>query len=78
MPKYSFKKNLLFQYGGGVNILHQLTQVYPNHHATQPIGLAVTQCVGCTTHNLGHTMHHFDPTIDEYHEIFLRVLTFLG
>ena len=22
-------------------------------------------CVGHTTHNLGHTMHHVDPTIDE-------------
>ena len=55
---------------GGFNILHQLTQVYPNHHATQPILLAVTQCVGHTTHNFGHTMHHVDPTIDEEHEIF--------
>ena len=27
--------------------------------------LAMTQCVGRTTHNLGHTMHHVDPTIDE-------------
>ena len=43
MPKYSFKNNLFFQYGGGrVNILHQLTQVYPNQHATQPLVLAVT------------------------------------
>ena len=72
MPKYSFKNNLFFSiWRGGVNILHQLTQVYPNHHATQPIVLAMTQCVGRTTHNLGHTMHHVDPTINEYkHEFF--------
>ena len=38
---------------------------YPNRHATQPIVLAVAQCVGHTTYNFGHTMHHVDPTIDE-------------
>ena len=27
--------------------------------------LALTQSVGRTTHNLGHTMHHVDPTIAE-------------
>ena len=37
----------------------------PKHHATKPIVLAVTQCVGCTTNNLGHTMHHVDLTTDE-------------
>ena len=57
MPKYSFKNKLFFQYGGG-------SQVYPNHHATQPIVLAVTKCVGRTTHNLGHTMHHVEPAIN--------------
>ena len=66
MPKCSFKNNLFFSIWGWVNILHQLTQVYPNHHATQTIVLAVTQCVGRTTHNLCHTMHHVDPTIDEF------------
>ena len=50
---------------GGVNILHLLTQVYPNHHATQPIVLAMTQSVGRNTHNLGHAMHLVDSTIDE-------------
>ena len=44
--------------------MHQLTQVYPNHHATQSIVLAVTQCVSHTTLNLGNRMHHVDPTID--------------
>ena len=58
MHKYGFKNNLFFQYGG-VNILHQLTQVYPNHHAKKPIMLAMTQCEGRTTHNLCHTLLHF-------------------
>ena len=43
---YAFNNNLFFSIWGGVNILHQLTKVYPNHHATQPIVLAVTQYVG--------------------------------
>ena len=45
IPKYSFKNNLFFSISGGVNIRHQVTQVYPNHHAKQPIVLTMTQCV---------------------------------
>ena len=48
-----------------VNTFQLLTRVYPNHHATQPIVLVMTQCVGHTTHDLGRTMHQVDPTIDE-------------
>lgn len=70
MPKYSYKNNSFFAIWG-VNILNKLTQVYPNHHDTQAIVLAVIQCVGHITHNLGHTMHHVDPTIDELNETFL-------
>ena len=57
-------KQLIFFNMVGVNILHQLTQVYLNHHTTQPILLAMTKCVGHTTHNFGHILHH-DDTIDE-------------
>ena len=51
----------------GKLFLSRVTLKRPN----QPI----VQCVGHTTHNFGHTMHYVDPTIDELHEIFLKVLT---
>ena len=58
MPKYSFKNNLFLQYGGSQHTT-PADPGLPKHNPA--LVLAMTQCVGHTTHNFSHTMHHVDP-----------------